>query len=171
MLRASRRVLSAAPSSPAVVAASVPPRARNSVYPEVFAPRTAGREKRLLGNAFGLRNFGVNLTTLKRGAESGLLHRHARQDELVYVLAGRPTLVTLDDGGRRETELSPGMCAGFPAGGVAHHVVNRNDEPATYLEIGDRTAGDKVVYPEDDLAAELGADGNWVFTRKDGTPY
>jgi uncharacterized cupin superfamily protein len=40
-----------------------------------------------------------------------------------------------------------------------------------YLEIGDRGPGDAVSYPNDDIQADLGPDGNWLFTHKDGTPY
>ena len=45
------------------------------------------------------------------------------------------------------------MCAGFPAGGVAHQLVNRTGADVVYLEIGDRTPGDEGSYPRDDLAA------------------
>lgn len=150
----------------AFVAAESPPRTRRSNYPEPFFSRMAGREKRPLGDRFGLTNFGVNLTRLVPGGESALLHRHSRQDEFVYILDGTPTLVT-DEG---EVVLAPGMVAGFPAGGVAHQLVNRTGEDVVYLEIGDRTAGDEGSYPADDLVAVLGPAG-WVFTHKDGRPY
>lgn len=150
----------------AMVAAEVPVRTKPSAYPEPFRSRMAGRDKRQLGEVFGLKNFGVNLTTLYPGGESALLHRHSKQDEMVYILAGRPTLVTED----RRVVLEPGMCAGFPANGVAHHLVNETDDPVHYLEIGDRTPGDEGSYPNDDLRAVM-ADGGWRFTRKDGTPY
>lgn len=151
----------------AVVAAEAPPRRRPSNYPDPFARRVAGREKRALGTLFGLATFGVNLTRLAPGGESALLHRHSRQDEFVFVLEGAPTLVT-EDG---ETPLAPGMCAGFPAGGRAHHLVNRTDRDAVVLEVGDRTGGDEVCYPEDDLKAGAAPGGGWRFTRKDGRPY
>jgi uncharacterized cupin superfamily protein len=151
----------------AIRAKAAPPRTKPSNYPEPFFSRMAKREKRPLGDLFGLKNFGVNLTTLAPGGESALLHRHSRQDEFVYVLEGEPTLVT--DAG--EVKLSPGMCAGFPAAGIAHHLVNRTDRDVVYLEIGDRTPGDEGTYPEDDLKAALGADGKWQFTHKDGRPY
>ena len=150
-----------------VLGSSVPPRPKPSGYPEPFRSRVQGREKRVLGDPFGLNNFGVNLTTLKPGAESALLHRHSKQDEFVWIVAGRPTLVT-DEG---EVVLSPGMCAGFPANGVAHHLINRSDEDVTYLEIGDRTPGDAGTFPEDDMRADLDGDGRWVFSHKDGTHY
>lgn len=140
---------------------------RRTNYPDAFARRVAGRERRRLSEVFGLGNFGVNLTRLEPGAESALRHRHTRQDEFVYVLEGHPTLVT-DEG---EAVLKPGCCAGFVAGGPSHHLVNRTSEDVLYLEVGDRTAGDTVSYPADDLAAVLGADNRWVFTHRDGQPY
>src|SRR3954467_8197082 len=78
----------------AIVAAEAPPRAKRSNYPEPFDSRMAGREKRPLGNLFGLSNFGVNLTRLAPGGMSALRHSHSKQDELVYILEGRPVLVT-----------------------------------------------------------------------------
>lgn len=151
----------------AVRALDVAPRAKPSTYPEPFFSRMAGREKRQLGDLFGLGNFGVNLTRLAPGGESALLHRHTRQDEFVYILEGSPTLVT-EEG---ETLLAPGMCAGFPAGGSAHQLVNRTAADVLYLEVGDRTPGDAASYPRDDIQADLGPDGQWLFTHKDGTPY
>jgi uncharacterized cupin superfamily protein len=126
------------------------------------------REKRRLGDLFGLTNFGVNLTRLAPGGLSSLRHAHTRQDEFVYILEGRPVLVT--DAG--ETQLEPGMCAGFKAGtGDAHHLVNRGAQDAWYLEVGDRTPGDGATYPDDDLQANALPGGGWAFARKDGTPY
>lgn len=152
----------------AIRALDAPPRAKPSNYPEPFASRMKGREKRALGELFGLANFGVNLTRLAPGAQSALRHAHTRQDEFIYVLQGHPTLVT--DAGA--TLLEPGMCAGFSAGsGDAHHLLNRSAAEVLYLEIGDRTPGDAADYPDDDLQAVVGADGKWRFARKDGTPY
>jgi len=152
----------------AVLATDVAARARTTNYPEPFASRVAGREKRQLGERFGLKNFGVNLTRLKPGAVSSLRHAHSKQDEFIYVLEGHPVLVT----NAGETQLGPGMCAGFRAGtGDAHHLVNRSERDVVYLEVGDRTAGDSAIYPDDDIRIERRADGTWSYTRKDGTPY
>ncbi len=155
------------PRTTAVDTASAALRTKPSNYPEPFLSRVKGREKRVLGDLFGLKNFGVNLTRLAPGAESALLHRHSKQDEFVYILEGTPTLVT-DEG---EELLRPGLCAGFPAGGIAHQLVNRTNETVVYLEIGDRAPGDEGSYPRDDIKAALGPDGKWRFTHKDGTPY
>ena len=151
----------------AITATSAPLRTKPSNYPEPFFSRMSQREKRPLGDLFGLKNFGVNLTTLKPGGESALLHRHGKQDELIYIVEGHPTLVT----DRGEVALAPGMCAGFAAGGVAHQLVNRTARDVVYLEIGDRTPGDEGSYPADDLKAALGPDGKWLFTHKDGRKY
>jgi uncharacterized cupin superfamily protein len=125
-----------------------------------------GRFKRPLGDLFGIASFGVNLTTLEPGAQSSIKHRHTVQDEFVYVVSGELVLAR-DDG---ETLLTPGMCAGFPHGGAAHHLLNRSNAPATYLEIGDRQPNDTADYPDDDLVAAH-SDEAWHFTHKDGRPY
>lgn len=151
----------------AIMASDVATRRKGSAYPEAFRARVAGREKRALGDVFGLTNFGVNLTRLAPGSESSLLHRHSRQDEFVFVLEGAPTLVT--DAG--EIELKPGMCAGFAALGRAHHIVNRSDSDAVFLEIGDRTPGDEGAFPADNIKALLRPDGIWEFCQKDGRPF
>ncbi len=151
-----------------VRAREAPPRKKASNYPEPFASRMAAREKRPLGDLFGLTNFGVNLTRLAPGGVSALRHAHSRQDEFVYVLEGRPTLIT----DSAESVLEPGMCAGFKAGtGDAHHLVNRTKSDVLYLEVGDRSPGDEASYPDDDLKAVMGEDGKWRYTKKDGTPY
>lgn len=151
----------------ALIASEAPPRSKPSIYPEPFASQMAGREKRPLGELFGLANFGVNLTRLAPNAVSALRHAHSRQDEFIYILAGRPTLHT--DEGR--TVLAPGMCAGFKAGtGNGHRLINETTEDVVYLEVGDRAPGDEASYPDDDLKAIL-VDGKWTFLHKDGTPY
>ncbi|MES2898907.1 MAG: cupin domain-containing protein [Pseudomonadota bacterium] len=151
----------------AVMADSVTPTTRPSLYPEPFAALMANRVKRRLGDVFGLSNFGVNLTTIAPGGSSALRHAHSRQDEFIYVVSGHPTLHT-DEGAQ---QLAPGMCAGFKAGsGNGHRLLNQTDTDATYLEIGDRSAGDEAVYPDDDLKA-VNQDGAWRFFHKDGSAY
>ena len=138
-----------------------------STYPEAFKARVAGRVRRRLGDALGLTNFGVNLTTLKPGAQSALRHWHTKQDEFIYIVSGELVLVT----NAGEQVLKPGLVAGFPAGKAdGHHLANRGSVDAVYLEVGDRTAGDEAEYPDDDLAARATPTGR-RFEHKDGTPY
>lgn len=150
-----------------ILALEVPLRTKPSLYPEPFASRMAGREKRQLGDFFGLTNFGINLTRLKPNAISALRHAHSKQDEFMYILQGYPTLKSNDG----NMKLSPGMCIGFPAGkDDAHNLVNETTEDVLYLEVGDRTLGDEAIYPDDDIQAKL-IDDKWDFTHKNGDPY
>ena len=136
-------------------------------YPDEFKPLIVGRVKQALGNAAKLKNFGVNLVKLAPGSRSALRHWHTRQDEFIYVIEGEITLISNEG----EQILKPGMMAGFPAGEEnGHQLVNKSDGIVVYLEIGDRTLGDRVNYPDDDIIAESTPDG-WMFTRKDGTLY
>ena len=154
-------------NSIAVFADDVPPRTKPTNYPEPFASRMLGRTKQMLGEFFGITNYGINLTCLAPNAQSALRHAHTKQEDFVYILQGHPTLYT-DEGPFR---LSPGMCAGFRAGtGNGHHLVNETSEEVVYLEVGDRTPGDEGSYPDDDLKA-LHANGRWQFVHKDGSPY
>jgi uncharacterized cupin superfamily protein len=152
---------------PALDPATVPARTASAYPTEALRAPLAGRSRRALGDALGLASFGVNLTTLGPGAWSSQRHWHTRQDEFVYVLEGEVTLIT--DAGAQV--LGPGMCAGFPAGRAdGHHLVNRSDRPAVYLEVGDRLPGDGGHYPDVDLAAQPGKPA-YTFTRRDGSGF
>src|SRR6516164_2903735 len=167
MFPSTERVMS--DSKPAAIdAASVPPSRAGRGYPEPFVARVAGRERRALGDAFGLTNFGVNLTRLPPGGMSALRHTHTREDEFIYIIEGEPVLMT----NLGETPLRPGMCAGFKAGsGDAHHLLNRTGRDVVYLEVGDRNVGDTVIYPDDDIGRALTPSGERVFVRRDGRLY
>ncbi|MEI9902075.1 MAG: cupin domain-containing protein [Hyphomicrobium sp.] len=99
------------------------PGRRSTTYPAEYAAPFDKRIKRALGDAGGLTQFGVNLTTLEPGAISALRHWHANEDEFVYVLDGELTLIT----NAGEQLLGVGMAATFPAGEPdAHQLVNRS---------------------------------------------
>jgi len=146
-------------------AKTVVPRSGTNYLPQ-FAHVVQGREKRVLGDVFGLTQFGVNLTTLAPGSASALRHWHAREDEFVFVVSGEITLI--DDLG--EHVLTPGMCAGFKAGVAnGHCLVNKSAAPASYVEIGTRASEESAEYPDVDLKAEKRG-GKWSYMKKDGTP-
>jgi uncharacterized cupin superfamily protein len=137
------------------------------VYPPPYDNVMTGRERRVIGDALGLSQFGVNLGRLAPGAKSSLRHWHSDEDEFVMILTGTPTLVT-DEG---EQLLGPGMMAGFPANsGNGHRLENRSDAPVTYLEVGTRAATDEVTYPDADLRMSKSGGGRKFFHR-DNTPY
>jgi uncharacterized cupin superfamily protein len=146
---------------------ALPPRIGAS-YPEAFAESCRGRVKRALGNAVGLTHFGVNLVHLPPGQATSQRHWHEQEDEFVYVLEGEVVLVT--DAG--EETLTAGMAAGFPAGAAnGHCIVNKSDAVAVLLEVGDRTNGETVHYPDIDLHGRGTPGGGFSFTHKDGRPY
>ena len=97
-------------SSPVAYLADIPA-SKSVIYPPHLRGHFEGRAKRRLGDAVGMKNFGVNLTTLEPGAWSAHRHWHTRQDEMIYLLEGELTLVT--DGGRQV--LKPGAVVGFPS--------------------------------------------------------
>jgi uncharacterized cupin superfamily protein len=139
-----------------------------SGYPEPFAAACTDREKRALGDAFGLDQFGVNLTRLAPGAASAQRHWHSHEDELVYILEGEVVLVT--EAG--EQVMFAGMCAGFKAGVPdGHQLVNRSDRDAVFLEVGTRAMEGGADYPDIDMIVRRDEAGKWRYLHRDGTPY
>jgi uncharacterized cupin superfamily protein len=138
-----------------------------TVYPAEFQHVVRGREKTVLGDVAGLTQFGVNCTRLKPGTASALRHWHQNEDEFVYVLEGE--LVLIENEG--ETLLKPGDAAGFKAGVPnGHHLINRSDRDAVYLEIGTRAESDRAQYPDVDLDL-VRHGGKMLLTHKSGDPY
>jgi len=137
-------------------------------YPAQFRNAIEGRSRKRIGNAIGLTQFGVNICTLKPGAQSSQRHWHQNEDEFVYVLEGE--VVLIEEGG--ETALKKGEAAGWKAGAPdSHTILNRSDRDARVLEVGTRDpVGDKVVYPDIDMLLERTATTR-VYTRKSGEPY
>ena len=118
-------------------------------YPEPFQRVVAGRERKRLGNAAGLDQFGVNLTPLKPGAARRCGTGTRRKMSLSIVLEGE---AGADRGRRRDRCSSAGDAAGFKAGVPnGHHLVNRSERDAVYLEIGTRSKHERAEYPDVDL--------------------
>jgi uncharacterized cupin superfamily protein len=141
------------------------PARTGSGYPQPFDTPCATRTRQRLGDAGGLRDFGVNLMTLPPGGWSSQRHWHSHEDEFVYLLEGE--LVLIEDGG--ETLLRAGDCAAFPKGtGNGHHLINRSGAVALYLEVGTRNPDDLTTCSDIDM---MSANAGGRFVHKDGTPY
>ena len=81
------------------------------------------------------------------------------------MLEGELTLIG-DDG---ETVLRAGDCAAFRKGsGNGHHMINRSDAAAVYLEVGSRSPDDLTTCSDIDM---MSANSDGRFVHKDGTPY
>ena len=149
---------------PKIDVAAVPER-RGVGYPKPFDAPSAGRIRKRLGDAGGLKDFGVNLMHLPPGNWSAQRHWHSHEDEFVYVLEGE--LVLVEDGG--ETVLRAGDCAAFPKNtGNGHHLINRSGATAVYLEAGSRHPDDMTTCSDIDMKS---ANSDGRFVHKDGTPY
>lgn len=143
------------------------PERRGSSYPSPFDEPCTERSNRSLGDEFGLRDFGVQLTILEPGAWSSQRHWHSAEDEFIYVLEGRPTLV-MDEG---ETVMGPGDIAGFKAGVAnGHHIVNQSDSVAKLLVVGSRKRDDDAFYSDIDMRI-LKRHRGGTYTRTNGDPY
>jgi uncharacterized cupin superfamily protein len=138
-----------------------------NLYPDPFWHPIKGRERKRLGNAVGLSQFGVNLTTLKPGTWSSQRHWHRNEDEFIFVLEGEIAL--REEHG--ETVLRPGDAAGWKANaGIGHCLINRSDNDAVYIEVGTRTVNDTVVYSDIDMRLERDKTGG-RYLHKNGEPY
>lgn len=144
---------------------AVVPEVKGAGYPPPFDRPCEERVRQRLGNAGGLQDFGVNLMHLLAGGWSSQRHWHSHEDEFVHVLMGELVLVE-DDG---ETLLRAGDCAAFPKNsGNGHHLINRSDATAVYLEVGSRWPADVTTCSDVDMIS-ANADGR--FVHKNGEPY
>ncbi len=111
--------------------------------------RPAGLRSRRarIGYELGAELIGASLWELPPGEAAYPYHFHYADEELVIVLAGRPSLRTPE--GIRE--LEEGEALRFPLGEEgAHQILNRSKEAATFLAISSNGRPDVVVYPDSD---------------------
>lgn len=149
---------------PKIDVSKVPER-KGAGYPKPFDAPCTGRIRQRLGDAGGLKDFGVNLMRLPPGNWSSQRHWHSHEDEFVYVLEGELTLIE-DDG---EIVLRAGDCAAFPKNaGNGHHLINKSSATAVYLEAGSRQPEDLTTCSDIDMKS---ANSDGRFVHKDGTPY
>ena len=137
-----------------------------SNYPDPFNDICLGSRWQKLGDAAGLSDFGVNLVRLAPGKWSSQRHWHTAEDEFVWVLEGE--VVMVDDAG--EHVLRPGDACGWKAGDTnGHHLQNRTDKDAVYLEVGSRRPEtDGCDYPDIDMVARP---QERFYRHRDGSPY
>jgi len=112
----------------------------------------------LLGRQAGARQLGASLFAVPPGGATFPLHAHLHNEELLLILAGRPTLVT-ETG---ERELAEGEVVAFPAGREgAHRLENRDDAEVRLVLVS------TMLAPEVNLMLEDGT--AWVRDYVPGT--
>jgi uncharacterized cupin superfamily protein len=98
-----------------------------------------------IGRQAGARRLGASLFELEPGAASFPLHIHYANEELLVVVAGRPTLQTLS----ASRQLAPGEVVACPAGrDGAHRLTNDSGEIARVLIVSTMHAPDINEFPE-----------------------
>lgn len=112
----------------------------------------------------GLTQFGAYLDTLAPGAWSSERHWHDCEDEFLYILSGTATLHN-DDGMQ---DLGPGDAVCWRHGDPnAHHMINRNASPCSFVIVGSRVMGDRCYYPDSGQVQVNSATG-WQVLAADG---
>jgi uncharacterized cupin superfamily protein len=127
----------------------------------VFEPEFEGHSERpsyayrraKLGQQAGGERLGASLYELDPGSAPFPLHYHLANEELLIVVAGRPSLRTPEG----ERELETGEVVAFPVGERgAHQVVNRSSDPVSVLIVSEMNAPDVVVRPESGKLSAFG---------------
>ena len=128
-------------------------------------PNVGIMETASFSDSAGIQQYGAYLQTLQPGARSSTRHWHEREDEFLYVVSGKVTVVE-DDGPH---VLEPGDAACWPAGVPnAHHVMNQSTDPCSYLIVGTRLTHDVCHYP--DVGKTLHTEGQtWRVVDAAGT--
>jgi uncharacterized cupin superfamily protein len=98
-----------------------------------------------IGRPAGARELGASLYELRSGEAICPFHLHHANEEMIIVLAGRPTLRTFDG----ERELETGEVVACPRGRAgAHRVDNHGDEVARVLIVSTMNAPEVAEYPD-----------------------
>ncbi len=109
-----------------------------------FLNLNAVRLNKSLGDAVGLKNIGVHMIHVEPGKETTEYHKHLYEEECVFVLSGKGTIIIEGD----SLPFEKGDFAGFPANTAAHSIVNDGNETLICLVIGQRLKQDVSDYPD-----------------------
>ena len=109
---------------------------------------------------------------LPAGKRSFPMHMHHVTEEAMYVISGKAKIRTPDG----ETAIGPGDYIAFPAGGIAHQIINDGTETLTYMGFSVNTAGSDIVeYPDSGkVACSIGTGPDrkrYVFLAKNQVDY
>lgn len=104
-----------------------------------------------VGREAGCERLGASLWELPPGEAAYPYHYHLAEEELLIVLAGRPSLRT-PDGWR---DLEQGEVVAFLRGEQgAHQLLNRTEQTVRFLALSTSGDPDVVIYPD---SGKLGA--------------
>ena len=133
---------------------------------EARAEHYGASERLRYSDAGGLSQFGAHVETLQPGSRSSERHWHEEEDEFLYVISGEATVIE-EDGAHL---LRPGDAACWPAGAPnAHQVMNRSDEPCSYLIFGTRMAREVIHYPDVERIGYIEGEAWRLHRTEDGS--
>lgn len=101
-----------------------------------------------LSRQAGAKSVFLNRDRLPPGHFPSRLHRHAFNEEFVYLLEGKLTLRQRDGEREETTELGPGDLVHWAPRTVAHQIRNTGDRDAIYLAGGTDRPWDVMELPE-----------------------
>lgn len=113
---------------------------------QIRHPLNANSEMTLipLSRMAGMDRCHASLGRIPPGKESFSRHAHSVQEEFIFVLEGRGSVILGDD----EINVGPGDYVAFPTDGTAHHLVNTGTEDLLYLMAGELSAVELVHFPD-----------------------
>lgn len=133
-------------------------------YPDPFHNEVQGRWWKRIAPLAGLTEMGASHVTLDPGAWSSQRHWHEAEDELLVMLSG--TAVLVEDEG--ETEVRAGDVLAWAKGVKnGHHLINRSDEPCSFVAISAGPSANSGAYSDIDMIWT--DDGR--YCRRDGSEY
>jgi uncharacterized cupin superfamily protein/glyoxylase-like metal-dependent hydrolase (beta-lactamase superfamily II) len=98
-----------------------------------------------IGWHIGARRLGYQMVRLPAGARFCPMHSHDKEEELFFVVEGRPAVRTP----RGNLQLRPGDFMAFPVGDRgAHQLLNESDADALILLLGMDEEDETVYYPD-----------------------
>lgn len=115
----------------------------------------------------GLKRTGVSLVRIAAGKESFAYHLHHREEEWIYILAGRG--IALIDG--REYEVNRGDFIAFPTPSVAHNLLNPNEEELVYMMGGEHRDFEVADFPTLDKRMIRRKSEVEIYNLSDGRPF
>jgi uncharacterized cupin superfamily protein len=116
-----------------------------NVFTDAFSIERGPIRAEPVARKAGAEQLGGTVYELPPGVEGIPMHLHWGMEEMLVVLAGVPTLRTLDG----DRELAAGDVVAFPRGRRgAHALANRSEEPVRYLMLSTKASPEVVEYPE-----------------------
>ena len=141
-------------------------KAAESTFSHPWNPKSEITGTHMSGLA-GLERTGVSFVRIAPGKESFAYHLHHREEEWVYVVAGRG--LALIDG--EEYEMGPGDFVAFPTPSVPHQMTNPTEDDLVYLMGGESKDYEIADFPTLDKRMIRRGSEIEIYTLSDGAPF